>query len=162
MSTNPFRDYAQFALQIREKERQRDLSPNRLRRPRGEMQQHVTDREIELHRHRAAALAAGRRTGHTQSEVERRVEALFDLCQRLLLWERDAPRLTADELLQLRQARFDATRQRKGQATTHHGPENRRPRARTNLVPAYHSSPQTTNDALVLFLCHRIRIGELE
>jgi hypothetical protein len=97
MSTNAFRDYAQFALQIWEEERQRDLSPNRLQRPLGEMQQHVTERESELQRHRAAALAAGRKTGHTQSEVERRVVELFDLCERLLLWERDGPRLTPDE-----------------------------------------------------------------
>jgi hypothetical protein len=45
---NPFRDYAQYAWQICEEERQRDLSPNRLRRPVGEMQKHVTEREIEL------------------------------------------------------------------------------------------------------------------
>ncbi|HEY7157902.1 MAG TPA: hypothetical protein VH575_28350 [Gemmataceae bacterium] len=100
MSTNPFQDYAQFAWQIQEEERERDLSPNRLRRPLGEMQKHVTEREIELQRHRAAALAAGRKTGHDQSEVERRVVALFELCERLLLWERDAPRLTPDQLRQ--------------------------------------------------------------
>jgi hypothetical protein len=97
MSTNPFWDFAQFAAQICEEERQRDLSPARLRRPLGEMQARVNEREIQLQRHRATALAAGRKTGHKQREVERRVVALYDICVKLLLWEKDAPPLTAEE-----------------------------------------------------------------
>jgi hypothetical protein len=98
VSTNPVRDFEQFAFPICEEERQRDLSPDRLRRPLGEMHRHVTQREIELQRHRAASLAAGRKTGHEQSEVERRVVELVELCEKLLLWERDAPRLTQEQL----------------------------------------------------------------
>jgi hypothetical protein len=97
MSTNPFRDYAAFAWQICEEERKRDLSPDRLPRPLGEMQRHITEREIALQQHRNAALAAGRKTGHDQSEVEQRVVALCEQCRKLLLWEKDAPRLTAEQ-----------------------------------------------------------------
>jgi hypothetical protein len=97
MSANPFRDFAQFALRIVEEERRRNCSPARLRRPLGEMQAHVTAQELELGRHRNAALAAGRKTGHHQHEVERRVVGLLELCIKLLLWERDAPRRTAEQ-----------------------------------------------------------------
>jgi hypothetical protein len=104
MSTNPFRDYAAFAWQICEEERKRDLSPDRLRRPLGEMQRHITEREIALQQHRNAALAAGRKTGHDQSEVEQRVVALCEQCRKLLLWEKDAPRLTAEQLRERQQS----------------------------------------------------------
>jgi hypothetical protein len=104
VSTNPFRDFAQFVFQICLEERDRDLSPNRLRRSPGEMQQHVSPRQIELQRHRDAALSAGRKTGHTQSEVERRVGELFDLGEKLLLWEHHAPRLSPKQLRRRKKA----------------------------------------------------------
>jgi hypothetical protein len=96
MSTNPFQAYAQFAYQICEDESKRDRSPNRLYRLRGEMHQHVSQRQTELYRLRTAALAAGPKTGHKQDEVERRVVELFDLCVKLLRWECDAPRLSLE------------------------------------------------------------------
>lgn len=100
MPENPFRNLAEFASQICEEERQRDCSPNRLQRPTAELHRHLAVRRRKLERLRTAALRAGRETGHRQREVERRVVALFDLCIRLLLWEKEAPRLTAEEIRQ--------------------------------------------------------------
>lgn len=97
LPANPFRDLVQFARQIYEEERQRDLSPERLLRPPGEAQAHVADRQTELQRHRESALAAGHQTGFDQPEVERRVVALYDQCVKLLRWEWDAPRLTLEQ-----------------------------------------------------------------
>jgi hypothetical protein len=98
MSENPIRDYERFAFRICAEVQQRGASPDRLRRSLADLQADFTERDVKLQQLRDAAIAAGQKIGHSSAVVERRLQALYKVCVKLLRWEHGAPPLTSEEL----------------------------------------------------------------
>jgi hypothetical protein len=97
VSDNPYRDFCTFALATAdEATKQFDCQEGK------PLSQHVweesfRDKEAELRELRNAGLTAADRTGFPIPEVERRLAELANAVIGLLLWQRDAPRLSAED-----------------------------------------------------------------
>jgi hypothetical protein len=87
---HPYRELLNFVLGVPDQEINRASSIGQNRQSPGEWGPYFRERERELQRLVAAALAAENQTQFSAVQIERRVRALEDAVVKILLWQRDA------------------------------------------------------------------------
>lgn len=101
-SVNPYRQLLDLVQKTYDEELARAAALNGKREGHGEWGPRLRAREAELHALSDAALEVAERTGYGVEEVERRIRALIDPVRALLLWQREAPTLSAEDLVKVK------------------------------------------------------------